>query len=246
MILETVLVATGVVVGYSAWQLLPSQNARVRSMGYVAIVGLIVGNLRMVVGPALRTTIEMHGRSVEHETMVYYDGEDVAHRAYDHPVVQAFVQPKVHWMKNALPDGFVGIKVLDVGGGNGYFSSPLFREGAEVHVLDISARQLKMNPLPRAQCHLGTAYHPPSANQTFEVVLASNLLHHLDYPTLALQEMVRVARKHVIIVEPSNANPFLRLGTLLARHEDQAGFHSQKVVRSLLDSIGLHTIAQTF
>ena len=81
MILETVLVATGVVVGYSAWQLLPSQNARVRSMGYVAIVGMIVGNLRMVVGPTLRTTIEMHGRSVEQQTMVYYDGEDVAHRA---------------------------------------------------------------------------------------------------------------------------------------------------------------------
>ena len=144
---------------------------------------MVILNLRLVFIPAMRNYF-MVG-SVEEETFKYYQNAKL-HRHYDHPVIEAFAGPKVEWIASQL--SLKDKSVLDVGGGNGYFSHHLMKICSSTHVVDISPEQLKMNPLPKECRHVGSAYELDFADNSFHIVLTSNLLHHLDNPEIAMKE----------------------------------------------------------
>ena len=159
-------------------------------------------------------------------------------------MVRAFAEPKAAWIHSKLPLQL--LTVLDVGGGNGYFSAVLQSICRRVEVVDISQEQLDMNPLPPQYRHRGSCYDLAFATASFDVVFASNLLHHLDHPDRALLELTRVAKKYVVIVEASNGNPIMRLGACVAAHEFRSRLHSEAVVRQLLTDAGLVIVHHTY
>ena len=111
--------------------------------------------------------------------------------------------------------------------------------------MDISLEQLNSNPIRPEHRHLGSCYDLAFANKSFDMVFASNLLHHLDHPNRALAEMVRVSKKYVVIVEASNGNPIMRLGACMMAHEYRSRLHSEAVVRRLLTDAGLEVLHHT-
>jgi ubiquinone/menaquinone biosynthesis C-methylase UbiE len=186
--------------------------------------------------------------SIEQATAAYYDNAKL-HRRYDHPVPVAYATPKVAWAYAALRELGVDVSrssLLDVGGGNGYFSHILLSGCPDTHVLDVSAAQLAMNPLPDARKHLGTAYALPFADASFDVVFSSNLLHHLDRPECAVREMTRVARRAVVVIEPSADNFALWLAAHFFAHERQARKFTRAHVEGLLRDAALTVRRHTF
>lgn len=199
-------------------------------------------NCKWIFFPAIKTYFTV--TSVEDATIKYYENAKL-HRRYDHPVIRAFAEPKVKWIVSKL--SLREKKVLDVGGGNGFFTQFLTKECPNLHCLDISPQQLKMNPLPEEKKHHGTAYKMPYfKDNSFDVVFASNLLHHLDRPEVAMKEFHRIAKEHVIIVEPSNANPFMRFGSYVASHEYGARLQSKARVEKLITDTGLQMVHHTY
>ncbi len=165
--------------------------------------------------------------SVEESTTKYYDHVD--ERPYDHPMIFAFAKPKVDWIFRNLH--LKNPSILEVGAGNGYFSFHLMQLG-RLTATDVSDHQLQFNPAPvKERC---SVYHLPYPDNTFDLVIGSNLLHHLDSPELAVREMTRVSKKYVVVSEPNNKNLILYIGSLLIPAERKAALFSKDHVLRLL------------
>jgi SAM-dependent methyltransferase len=165
--------------------------------------------------------------SVEQPTAKYYNSVD--ERPYDHPMILAFARPKIEWIFRNISLSHPSI--LEVGAGNGYFSFHLMQRG-QLTATDISDHQLQFNPAPTRE--LCSVYHLPYPDNTFDLVIGSNLLHHLDDPELAVKEMVRVSKNYVVVSEPNNVNPILFIGSLLIPAERKAALFSRTHVTKLL------------
>lgn len=139
-------------------------------------------------------------------------------RAPTHPVVAAYVRGKIRCLSRHVslsPD----TTLLDVGCGNGYFSHH-FGAICRVTGVDFSATMLKMNRLPRKlQMDAGRLGF---ADRSFDIVFCHALLHHVPDAGQAIREMARVARRHVIILEPNRNNPLMFLFSALVPAERQA------------------------
>jgi len=191
-------------------------------------------------------------KSVERATYEYYQNPG-KHRHANHPVIKAFAEPKLEWMVKHLPD-FAKYRVLDVGGGCGYWSNYMVKYCPNVHVMDNSLEQLKLNSLPDNQKHVGDAYKIleglqdlPEHLQTFDVVFASNLLHHLDRPVDAIKQYRKAASKYVVIMEPVTNNPVLWFGCQYPAWEFGVKKYSEAYVRGMIKQAGgLEILHSTF
>ncbi|MCA9658994.1 MAG: class I SAM-dependent methyltransferase [Myxococcales bacterium] len=159
-----------------------------------------------------------------------------------HPAVEAFAASKLAFIRDALPGD--ARTMLEVGAGNGYFSRS-FAEAFDLTALDASANMLAMNPLPPARKVEGVAEALPFADDAFDVVFAGNLLHHLEAPAIAVREMARVARRHVVLLEPNALNPAMLLFGLLKRAERGALKFTPGYLRDLGRGVGLRLRAAT-
>ena len=89
----------------------------------------------------------------------------------------------------------MGARVLDVGGGPGYFSDAFQSRGATYVPLDADAGELSLHgrePGPRTVLGDGTAL--PFASEAFDVAYSSNVAEHVASPWAMADEMVRVTR----------------------------------------------------
>jgi len=181
---------------------------------------------------------------VETTTRSFYGRSD-RRKGWDHPVVRAFAAPKVAWVDERI--GLAGKRVLEVGAGRGYFSHALLRHG-DITVLDQSESELALNPA--ADKRVGDVYALPFESGSWDVVFSGNLLHHLDRPQDAVREMARVARHHVVFLEPNNRNPIFALGyyapKLFVAHERNAPKYCKELLESLVAGAGLHLDAHTY
>ena len=140
-------------------------------------------------------------------------------RTPDHPVIKAFAEPKLRFIVDHLPSPQTGrFSLLDVGAGNGFFSLT-FQAAFDVTAMDFSQNMLDMNPLPEDHKVQGDAEHLPFEDDSFDVVFCGNLLHHLVEPVIAVREMARVARGHVVLLELNALNPLMFLFGLLKKEE---------------------------
>lgn len=88
-----------------------------------------------------------------------------------------------------------GSRVLDVGGGPGYFADAFEARGATYVPLDADAGELALHgrePGPRTV--LGDGTRLPFADGAFDVAYSSNVAEHVAQPWLMADEMVRVTR----------------------------------------------------
>jgi len=124
----------------------------------------------------------------------YWDGIG-QRRSPDHPAVRAFSRPKIEVVLAELGRGK---SMLEVGAGNGYFSYALATH-FDLIALDFSLNMLKMSPVLPERKVQGDAERLPFGDDSFEIVLCANLLHHLSVPAFAVREMARVARRNVVL-----------------------------------------------
>ena len=139
-------------------------------------------------------------------------------RPPDHSAVRAFSQPKVDFVLENLGVEPCDLTLLEVGAGNGFLSGalePLFRLTA----LDFSGNMLGRHPTAAARKVQADACRLPFTADAFDVVFCANLLHHLESPQLAVCEMARVARRHVVSIEPNTTNPLMALFGLMVPRE---------------------------
>lgn len=93
--------------------------------------------------------------------------------------------------------------VLDIGCGNGFFSSFLVREGYEVIGLDVNERALRIARMKLNRLFtpvIADAQHLPFRKKLFDVIILSMVLEHLQSPTLCLMNVNSVLKDSGIVI----------------------------------------------
>ena len=106
---------------------------------------------------------------------------------------------------------------LDAGCGEGYIFNRLFSKNKRLQMtgLDISNEALKtarkLNP--DSKFFEGSIYEMPFEDNKFDLVIASEVLEHLEKPKKALDEISRISKKHVLLSVPNE--PLFRITNFL-------------------------------
>lgn len=97
-----------------------------------------------------------------------------------------------------------GPAILDVGCGDGALSHDLAATtGARVTALDLSLLRVgRVAGDARVRFAAASAYELPFRDRTFSLVLCTDLLEHLDDPQRAMNELVRVSSRRVLVSVP--------------------------------------------
>ena len=112
--------------------------------------------------------------------------------------------------------GFGGLRVLDIGCGDGFLSRQYHERGHP-------DRLVGMDPAPSAvkvardrtsgttaRFLVGNGHHLPFATDSFDLAVLMGVLHHDDAPATTIREALRVARE-LIVLEPNGYNPGLKV-----------------------------------
>lgn len=88
-------------------------------------------------------------------------------------------------------------KILDIGGGWGFYSAPLRNRGHASVVLDVVSPGYQKAPVI-----IYNGQEPiPFEDNSFDVSLLVTVLHHMEDPVAVIREALRVTRKRLIVVE---------------------------------------------
>jgi SAM-dependent methyltransferase len=107
-------------------------------------------------------------------------------------------------------------RVLDMGCGEGLFSSLIRRDIPDVELLvgmDLAEEATWGRPTYQMDYVVGDASSPPFGSHSFDVVVTKDLLHHMDDPKEGIAAIVRLARLRVVIVEANLDNPIMAFYT---------------------------------
>lgn len=160
-------------------------------------------------------------------------------RAPSHPVVKQYVDPKIRLFRRVIPLE-ANTRVLEVGCGNGFFSEPL-EKICEVTGVDYSEKMIGKNPISRRL--LMDAHRLAFQDMSFDMVFCHALLHHVEDINGVLQEMRRVSKKYVVVLEPNRSNPFMFLFSAWVPEERKALDFSRNYLKKKLAENGLKTSA---
>jgi ubiquinone/menaquinone biosynthesis C-methylase UbiE len=119
------------------------------------------------------------------------------------------------------------LSVLLVCGGVGGEASFFANHGfADVTNTDFSQNALNVCERrdPRLKTRLLNAEAMDLEDGSYDLVVVQDGLHHLPRPALGLNEMIRVARKAVIVLEPHTGFVAKAIGTEWERHGDAVNF----------------------
>ena len=132
--------------------------------------------------------------------------------------------------------------VLDVGCATGIYVDALARAGHEARGVDHGEALVAWAREHReGTFDVGDVHALPYESETFDTVLALDLLEHVD-DARALEEIARVARRRVILGVPARTpDALLAAGLLFRHHEDPSHrrVYGEEELRSLLANAGL-------
>ena len=127
-------------------------------------------------------------------------------------LIDNFYRELVRMTKSVKPQG-----ILDVGCGEGFTLIKLKQAkiGQTYEGIDYSSDALKLGKklYPKLNIKKGDIYHLPYKNNALDMIICTEVLEHLEYPEKALREIMRVAKKHMVISVPNE--PFFILSNLL-------------------------------
>ena len=114
-------------------------------------------------------------------------------RYFVHGSLEARAEKIVQLFEDQIP---AGGRILDLGGGWGFYAEPLKKRGHEHLVLDV------VNPgYQKAPVVLYDGVRIPFPDQSFDVTVLVTMLHHVPDPEALFKEVRRVTRKKVVVVE---------------------------------------------
>ncbi|PTD94898.1 hypothetical protein C9439_00205 [archaeon SCG-AAA382B04] len=136
-----------------------------------------------------------------------------------------------------------GDEVLDIGGGTGYLGDLMKKEfNLEYVVLDSNKKMLSKSKQKNIDTMiLGNALNLPFKDQSFDMILCVDALHHFMEKTRALEEMKRVLkdRGKIVILD---LYPYLFLTKIISWIERRAGEESEFLTPSEISRrLGLET-----
>jgi SAM-dependent methyltransferase len=126
---------------------------------------------------------------------------------------------KIRWDRRVrmLTDSLKsGMKVLEIGCGTGFFTKEIIKKPVQLTAIDISPDLIEVarkNILDsNVEFIIENAYQMAFDDQTFDAVIGSSVLHHLDV-NLALKEIYRVLKPggYIAFTEPNMMNPQIAL-----------------------------------
>jgi ubiquinone/menaquinone biosynthesis C-methylase UbiE len=119
-------------------------------------------------------------------------------------------------------------RVLDLGCGPGGFTAVLAETARSVVGLDVSREWVdaanatfRAHGLANAESVLASGESLPFADSSFDAVTLVDVIHHLDRPSMVLQEVARVLVPggKLLVFEPNKLNPVLTLLCVFDRNE---------------------------
>ena len=109
-------------------------------------------------------------------------------------------------------------KILDAGCGEGFSLNKLMinKIGEELEGIEYSKEAIDLGKklFPKANIKQGSIYEFPYKDNSFDLIVCTEVLEHLEDPQKALLEIIRVSKKHIILSVPNE--PFFRLANFLA------------------------------
>jgi 2-polyprenyl-3-methyl-5-hydroxy-6-metoxy-1,4-benzoquinol methylase len=110
--------------------------------------------------------------------------------------------------EDVLPARLEGLRLLDAGCGTGRFSAIAAARGARVTALDVGERLLA-KVAEKCDCErvVGSVERLPFADESFDVVLCSEVVEHLRSPRAGVGELARVVRPggRLVLTTPNRA-----------------------------------------
>lgn len=130
-------------------------------------------------------------------------------------------------VRNLTGTSIENLSVLLVCGGVGGEATFFANHGfTDITNTDFSANALEVckHRDPRLKTRLLNAEAMDLEDLSYDLVIVQDGLHHLPRPALGLNEMIRVARKAVIVLEPHTGFVAKAIGTEWERHGDAVNF----------------------
>jgi 2-polyprenyl-3-methyl-5-hydroxy-6-metoxy-1,4-benzoquinol methylase len=107
--------------------------------------------------------------------------------------------------------------ILDAGCGEGFTMNKLRENGIGKKIEGIEyekdAIDFGKKLFPNLAIKQGSVYELPYKDSSFDLVICTEVLEHLEKPSIALREMLRVSKKYLIISVPNE--PLFMLGNFL-------------------------------
>lgn len=162
-------------------------------------------------------------------------------RSPEHPVIKEYVVSKIDEIGKYIPIE-KNTRLLDVGCGNGFFTY-YFDQVCDVFGIDFSEKMVDLNPVKNKA--VMNAEELKFEDNSFDVIFCHALLHHVDDIDRVVQEMKRVSRKWIVLLEPNRNNPLMFLFSLLVREEWKAMRFSLRYMKKFVKRNGL-TVNRSF
>ncbi len=129
--------------------------------------------------------------------------------------MQAFERFVVDMVTPAEPGS-----ILDAGCGEGYFTSAIKAACPSADVVGVDASDGAVRYATErfgdsVSFRVGNIFALPFADDSFDVVLCSEVLEHLDNPAAAFSELRRIARRRVVLTVP--LEPYFKFFNDIAR-----------------------------
>lgn len=93
-----------------------------------------------------------------------------------------------------------GTRILDVGGGPGYFAAEFSSRGADYIGLEPDVGEMAAAGITVPNAVRGDGQQLPFADNTFDVAYSSNVVEHIPYPWRMGEEMLRVVKPGGLVV----------------------------------------------
>ncbi len=165
-------------------------------------------------------------------------------RLPSHPVVSLYTQSKLHIIFEKMDLTQIN-NVLDIGCGNGFFTVPLNKRLSNVVGLDFSRRMLSLLKQEKIPLIRADSVYLPFKDRCFDLVFCANMIHHVNNQILTIEEIKRVAKKYIVIIEPNKQNPLMFLLTKFRKEEDLRKFFFLNDLKALLKKYNL-TVLDSF
>lgn len=122
--------------------------------------------------------------------------------------------------------------ILDVGCGEGITLDKFEKQGIgnKLYGIDYSDDALKIGKkvYPHLSLSKGDIYDIKEKNSTYDLVMATEVLEHLDNPQKALKELIRVSKKYVLLSVP-NEPFFIGANFLRGKYLKNFGNHPEHI-----------------
>lgn len=100
---------------------------------------------------------------------------------------------------------------------------------------------IELNPIKKK--YVMDANNIKFNDNSFDVVFCHALLHHVNDMRRVIEEMKRVSKKYVVMLEPNRDNPLMFMFSLIVKEENKALKFSLSYLNKQVKSCGLNIIS---